>query len=140
MNTPLNRRKHASQMSAREIACLTCIVRLLGRRGMNGHSLDRCREKGITLPEVETVLRTGTLIEVHENFRPDIRAVVRGNTGTQDVCVVLSLCDREVKTVWFNNSLDTHRTLDYSQYQWNVDGAALADSLAVRHGFSKKGA
>lgn len=138
MNKPTNRRKHYTQMSAREIACLTCVVRLLGRRGMNGHSLDRCVEKGITLAEVETVLRTGTLLEVHENFRPDVRAVVRGGTGRDDVCVVLSLCDREVKTVWFNNSLDSHRTLDYTQYQWRVDGAALADSLAVRHGFSKR--
>ena len=138
MNTPRNRRKHATQMTATERLHLTCLVHLLGQRGLNGHSLDRCREKGITLAEVQHVLKTGQVIEVHENFRPDVRAVVRGTTGTHDVCVVLSLCDREVKTVWFNNSLDTHRTLDYSQYQWQVDGVALADRLAARHGFSKR--
>ncbi len=138
MNTPLNRRKHYTQMSTREVAHLTALVHALGKRGLNGHSIARCNEKGIRLSEVETVLQSGTLIEVHENFRPDVRAVVRGTVGADDVCVVLSLRDREVKTVWFNNSLDAHRTLDYSQYQWHVDGVALADSLAAQAGFSKR--
>jgi hypothetical protein len=60
----------------------------------------------------------GTLIEVHNEKEPDIRALMRDDKGT---CVVVSLVSGDIITVYYNDPEDKHYTLNKGQYRWNVD-------------------
>ncbi len=68
-------------------------------------------------------------IEVHNNKAPDIRAVVRDGEGT---CVVVSLLQWTVVTVYYNSPTDHHSTLDYSKYRWEQDITALVMGIKSR--------
>jgi hypothetical protein len=79
----------------------------------------------VSAAEVLETIKSGELIEAHQNAYPDIRVLLRKDFGKYAVCVVVSLAHAEVVTVFVNLAEDKHYTLDRSQYQWRCDLTTL---------------
>lgn len=124
-------KKHRKQMTAAEIAVVERHVHSIRKfRADNSHLLHEMKHdkytKEITHKDIAKALKKGEVIEVAEGHR----ALVRLTTGERSgVCVVISLRDDTVVTTWYNNPTDTHRTLDLSKYQWNVNAIDFIRSV-----------
>ncbi len=105
-------------MSPREREAVLGYISKLPIKTTRGHYLDRATDREFTAQEVRDAITTGDLIEVHDENKPDIRALVRDDLGT---CVVISLVTGEVITVFYNHPTDKHDTLDWGKYRWQVD-------------------
>jgi len=74
------------------------------------------RYNTIRLPEVIN-LSQGKIIELEVvNSKPHKLVVRLPYDAHCDICIVMLVAERIVKTVWLNRSNDTHRTLDRSKY------------------------
>jgi hypothetical protein len=107
-----NKRKHRSQMEAAEIALIERAIHRRTHSEFAPHAFDRMREKRISFLEVSCALDCGELIEVHNNVRDDIRALVRHRQGASHVCVVISLISGKIITAYRNAANDNHATLN----------------------------
>jgi len=107
-------RKHYSQMSEAEREEVLRFARELSLHG-RPHYYDRAKDRSFTDAQARMAVWQGSLIEVHDNKAPDIRALIRDKEGT---CVVVSLCSGDIVTVYYNDPEDHHYTLDKGQYQW----------------------
>jgi hypothetical protein len=118
-------RKHFTQFSPDEIGFATGFIRRQVLPNVNGseHFYDRATEREFTLDDAKETLRTGTVIEVH-NDRGDWRALVRGKNG---YCTVVSLETNRILTVYFNAPDDNHDTLNHKLYH----GGNAFDVVAV---------
>jgi|SRR5271157_835274 len=111
-------KKHFSQMSPRERQTVAAYVSKLPIKTRLSHYVDRATERSFTAQEVKDAVTTGDVIEVHDDAKPDLRALVRDDNGT---CVVISLVTGDVITVFYNHPTDTHDTIDMGKYRWQVD-------------------
>jgi Domain of unknown function (DUF4258) len=111
-------KKHFSQMSPRERQEVAAYISKLAIKTTRSHYIDRATEREFTAQEVRDAITTGDVIEVHNDTPGDLRALVRDDNGT---CVVISLRTGEVITVFYNHPTDTHDTLDWGKYRWQVD-------------------
>jgi len=111
-------KKHFSQMSPRERQTVAAYVSKLPIKTSLSHYVDRATERSFTAQEVKDAVTTGDVIEVHDDAKPDLRALVRDDNGT---CVVISLVTGDVITVFYNHPTDTHDTIDMGKYRWQVD-------------------
>ena len=118
-------RKHFTQFSADESGFIHGFIRKRVQPLVHGsaHFYDRAGDRHITLADAAETLRTGSVIEIH-NDRGEWRALVRSRIGT---CVVVSLESNLVLTVYYNNPTDNHETLNHSLYQ----GGKAIDAVAV---------
>lgn len=80
----------------------------------NVHLNERMGSKRITRDDVINALQAGQVIEVKD----DNRIVMRSDAG---FVAVADMKTKVVITAWFNAPTDTHRTLDLSEYTWQVD-------------------
>jgi hypothetical protein len=127
-------RKHRKQMTPAEISAVENHVHSIRQfRATNTHLLHEMKHdkytKEITHDDIATALAHGEVIEVTDRYRALVRLTHGNRSG---VCVVISLRDNTVVTTWFNNPTDSHRTLDLSKYQWNIDATQLVSRVAGR--------
>lgn len=125
-------KKHRKQMTAAEIATVENHVHSIRNfRAKNSHLLHEMKHDKytteITHDDIATTLAQGEVIEVAERFRALVRLTKGERSG---VCVVISLRDNEVVTTWYNNPTDTHRTLDLTKYQWNINAVEFISRVA----------
>lgn len=123
------RKKHVLQMTVQDITFLKRLVIDSKKFKDSPHAKTRSLQKNI--PALEKHLqsliesRKFEIIEYKEiqfkDNRFDIRVVIRGNLSLyKDVVYVLSLTNKNIVTVWVNNSKDKHETLDLSLYDENL--------------------
>lgn len=126
-------RKHFSQFTPDELGFATGFVRKQIQPRVSGspHFTDRGSERRFTLDDARETLRTGIVVEVH-NDRGDWRALVRSKNGT---CVVVSLESARVLTVYYNDPADKHETLNRSVY---ASGAGLCVVTVVKMLFDQR--
>lgn len=116
-------RKHRSQMTREEIDVLEYLL-----FAMNGwiieSAVNHATNKGraVTREDVEDAIKTGEVIEINTLGR----VLIRSKKG---FCVVASLRDRIVITVWWNHPNDTHKRLKKDNYVWDVDVLNYLQSL-----------
>jgi hypothetical protein len=122
-------RKHNHQMNQEEKAFVVGYTRKHVAPNVNAarqHFYDRATERSFSFNEAKSVLVSGTVIEVHNNAASEVRALFRNKEG---VCVVVSLTDWTIVTVYYNAPDDTHQTLDYNAYRWSVNLVDVIKSL-----------
>jgi hypothetical protein len=122
-------RKHIHQMTNDEKAFVHGFLRkYIAPRVSSArqHFYDRASERSFSIEEAKAVIATGLVIEIHDNAKPEIRALIRNHAG---VCVVVSLTDWTIVTVYYNAPDDTHQTLDYNAYRWSINAVDLVKSL-----------
>jgi hypothetical protein len=109
-------KKHRVQMTAREREYAEFVAHsTAGWTLSNNVHLDgRMDSKRITRDEIIGALQGGQVIEVKD----DNRIVMRSDDGFVAVADVRT---KTVVTAWFNAPSDNHRTLDLSEYTWQVD-------------------
>jgi hypothetical protein len=90
------------------------------------HFYDRASERSFSFAEAKEVLATGNVVEVHNNATPEVRALFRNSAGT---CVVVSLTEWSIVTVYYNAPEDQHDTLNYNAYRWSVNLVDVIKSL-----------
>lgn len=93
-----------------------------------GHFWDRARERHFTLADVVNAIGLGGIIEAHDDARPDIRVLFRDAHGT---CVVISLTNWRVITVYYNAPDDSHISLNWTLYRWSKNMADVVNKLRV---------
>jgi hypothetical protein len=125
-----NARKHVTQMTRDECIAVEMYAHTLPdyTYDRNPHVVQRMAEKRISYAELLLALRKGTVIECHANNYPEIRYVLRYQSGNRAICVCASHRGNVV-TVWANNASDHHKSLDASQYQWKADLTRVFDTL-----------
>jgi hypothetical protein len=112
-------RKHRSQMSQEEILFAETLVHGITEWNFAvDHIMDRMAEKNIKKQDAVNTLRYGSVIEVNDKGRVVMRLMKGMMKGT---CVVVSIHDRVLVTAWFNKGSDNHKTLNKSEYTWNVN-------------------
>ena len=119
-------RKHYTQMSMPEIEAVCSYVRDLRLVATKPHYYNRRQERSFSQGQVYAAVKTGKLIEVHNDREPDIRALLRDDTGT---CVVIDLGSGDIITVYYNDPEDQHFTLNKALYRWQVDLCSVVDKL-----------
>ena len=128
-----NQRKHVTQMTNAEVDSVSALIRSI--RDWDGndspHLKERKRHWNVTDAEVQSAIHNGTLIEVHRNNFPDVRAVLRHDVGMRSVNVTISLVQHTVITVWINAIDDRHSTLKIAEYAW---GGSLIPVLSTLRG------
>ncbi len=116
-----NQRKHVTQMSRHEIASILGHIQGLTLSGLdNPHVRERKHKWHVSDTDIRQAIRHGDLIECHANNLPDIRFVMRKDTGMRSICVCSNMTG-EIVTVWVNTTNDHHSTLKTSEYQWKAD-------------------
>jgi hypothetical protein len=83
------------------------------------HSSERAEQKGIVVPR-KIDMRDFTVLEVTTFLDKLVKIVVRGSYDLDnDICLAISVYYGEnvVKSVWTNNKLDTHISLNKSKYE-----------------------
>lgn len=116
-------RKHRVQLSQQEIAYTETLVHSISGWNTDGGLIHASKRGRIfSHAEVLDALKTGRVIEVNSFGR----VLVRSAKG---ICVVASIRDRRVITIWFNRPSDKHKTLDLAAYTWKIDAAAYVKSL-----------
>ena len=129
-------RKHFTQFTETERAFAYGFIRhhVADIGGARSHFYDRASERTFTLGDAIAAIRTGKVIEIH-NDRGEWRALLRDSLGT---CCVLSLETLQVVTVYYNAPDDLHPTLNHALYHGGnqVDIVATVKILAPR--FRKK--
>jgi hypothetical protein len=123
-----DKRKHFSQMQPDEISLLINAVRsrLNGHLNFSSHALLRMKSKRVSIPQILASLSYGKPIEIHNNVASEIRVLMRGKVAGKYVCSVVSLTTNEVVTVYWNDGLDHHATLDKSAYTWSINVKELS--------------
>lgn len=124
-------KRHRFQMTAEETQAIESHVRSLNVREMVSHASERCAQKGVKAEDAVRALTCGQAIEIHNEVPGDVRVVMRWTpTGNQNsACVVVSLVQRRIITVWPNRWNDNHSTLDRSQYKWLQPAAVTLEAL-----------
>lgn len=124
-------RKHVNQMLTAEVKAITDRVQAIAaRRAFIDHSQERMAQKNVSQKDIETTLRYGNPVEIH-NEAGELRALISLCFGKPKVrvCVVVSLATGAVVTTWKNAATDRHATLDKSLYGWQADVVALLAAL-----------
>lgn len=113
-------RRHFQQMSKEEKGFVHGFVRANAEKFSAGcgHFYDRATERSFTTADALEAIKGGLVVEVHNDRKPEIRALVRNAKGT---CVVVSLTDFRVVTVYYNDPNDQHETLNWNAYRWPVN-------------------
>jgi hypothetical protein len=121
-------RKHITQATKDEKGFIHGFIRAKASLVSSGrqHFEDRATERHFTLGEAVEAVKTGLVVEVHNDTPGDVRALVRDSKGT---CVVLSLKSWQVITVYYNDPTDTHDTLNWAAYRWNQNLVTLVKEL-----------
>lgn len=121
-------RKHITQMKPLESAFIHGYLRSDKRTFTSGaaHFYHRASERTFTFAEAVQAIRTGKVVEVHNDKAPSVRTLVRDSKGT---CVVLDLTGGVIVTVYYNDPEDKHDTLNWNLYRWDVDIVKLVKSL-----------
>lgn len=121
-------RKHTQQMNQVERALIHGYLRS-GKRDYHAttsHFRDRASERVFSLPDAEKAIRTGLVVEVHNDRAPSVRALVRDSKGT---CVIVELQTGLIISVYYNDPDDKHETLNWAPYRWTQDIIALVKGL-----------
>ena len=120
-------RKHITQCNPTERAFIHGYIRSNVHKVNGGnHFYDRASERSFTLDDARATIRGGIVVEVHNERKPDIRALVRHSSG---MCAVVSLRTWEVITVYYNAPSDNHDTLNHNLYRWPQDITQLVKTL-----------
>jgi hypothetical protein len=124
-----NQRKHVTQMSRREITRVLEHIQGLTLSGFdNPHVRERKSKWDVSDADIRQAIRSGELIECHANNYPDIRFVMRNDSGLRSICVCSNVSG-EIITVWVNTVNDNHSTLRLAEYQWKADLTNVFDAL-----------
>ncbi|VVB52096.1 Uncharacterised protein [uncultured archaeon] len=124
-------RKHYSQFNVTETAFIHGYIRANAAKVTGAeHFYDRASERTFDISQAVDTLANGRVIEVHNDRSPRIRALVRRQSGPNSgTNVVVDLMDWHVVTVYYNSPSDTHDTLNWSPYRWQVNVVNLVKSL-----------
>ena len=127
-----NQRKHVTQMLPTERQMVESFAYTLPfYKGLNNsHIKERKAKWGVSDADILAALWQGEVIEVHANNFPDVRFVMRYQSGERAICTCASMRG-EVITVWVNRVSDNHYTLDLDQYQWNVNLTSVFHTRGV---------
>jgi hypothetical protein len=84
------------------------------------HSKEKLESRKITMQQVAETVAYGELIEAH-NLADSLRILLRKPFDSKDLCVVISLCNQEIITAYWNAADDHHKTLNAGMYQLTED-------------------
>jgi hypothetical protein len=109
-------RKHHTQMTAEEKNVLKMLIR--GKFQVTQHSLQRMKERRITVEEVNQTINDGNIIEYHLINGEESRVLLRGRVPFRDrvTCVVVDINNNIVVTAYKNYYLNNHPNSDMSDY------------------------
>ena len=112
-------RKHIQQMNSTEKAFVHGYIRKNADLAFGiAHFYDRATDRHFSLTDAISALKSGLVVEVHNDKAPSVRALVRDQKGT---CAVVELGTMQVVTVYYNDPADQHETLNWAPYRWSVD-------------------
>lgn len=124
-------RKHRNQMTPDEITFAETLIHSIQEWDVTGTDHARSEaafkprvsgqtrgQSAISKQDIINTLKYGNVIELNDRGRLVVRLMKGKRAGT---CVVVSIRDRKVVTVWYNDPRDTHATLRLSEYTWNVN-------------------
>lgn len=123
-------RKHRFQMTDKEIYELESYIHNVSTWFNTPHQAWRAKRRAVPPSEVLDTIKSGQIIEIHNNNAPDIRAVMRKDFYRDSVCVVVSLVYRRIITVYTNSLDDQHYTLDASKYRWSPVVGQIMEQFA----------
>ena len=111
-------RKHRDQMSHAEIDFVESTIHAMDNWTVESGLIHASRRgygrTNFGRDEVADALKTGQVIEVNSCGRVLMRSA-------KGICVVASVSNHLVITVWFNRPNDKHKTLRREEYQWKVN-------------------
>lgn len=118
------KKKHGSQMTTQEKEYIFKKLKSVKKWIVSKHALERIEEKGInvTYKDVVSTIHNSKIIEYHVakfDNKDDIRVLLRGNAivnRNYNVHFVYSLTRGKVVSSWLNEVTDTHKTLDWRDY------------------------
>lgn len=126
MSKYIGKRKHVSQLDDLEKGLIWKNLKDIKLWSMNGHTLDRLREKGInaTYDDLVSTIDDATIIEYKIDYNKHInrceeRVVLRANSIVNihyNLNVVYSITTQKIITVWMNDIDDKHTTLNWDIY------------------------
>lgn len=91
----------------------------------SAHALKAAKEDRygiINLPKtIEFSKKAIIEVETKDNVEADKIVVRIPYSGEDDLCLVILLDSKVVKTVWLNKRSDKHNTLDKNKYSYGVD-------------------
>lgn len=132
-------RKHRLQFSTEEITYTEKLVHSINEWDFSqDHVLDRMAEKHISKNDIIVTLKWGEVIEINDKGRIVLRLMKGLRKG---VVVVISIRERVLVTAWYNDPRDNHKTLNLSDYNWDVDvieylkGKKYEPFVAMPHSF-----
>ena len=123
-------RKHYSQMSAPEVGMLVGFVRANASKvSGQAHYEHRAYERHFTLAQAVDAIASGKPVEVSK-IGNDVLARFRRQSGKNaGTCTLVSLITWNIITVYYNDPIDTHDTLNHALYRWNVNLVDLVKGL-----------
>lgn len=126
MSKYIGKRKHISQLDNLEERLIWKNLKDVKLWSMNGHTLDRLKEKGInaTYDDLVSTIDDATIIEYKIDYNKHInrceeRVVLRANSIVNihyNLNVVYSITTQKIITVWMNDINDRHDTLNWDIY------------------------
>lgn len=117
----MNKRKHYTQMSPKELHYLRSEIDKLGTFDFTDYAEVRMKERDVAIEDVLKSIYYGKIIEVHNNNYKVIRVLLRYQMNEYYICTVVDLFKKSIITVYKNKKEDDHFTLNWSQYEWYVD-------------------
>lgn len=116
-------KKHLSQMTKEEVVALQRIINSTKSWGVARHCYKRLKERGVSKAMTLDAIKHGTIIEFSQ--KGNCYGVLIRSTkvvlGKYVVCALVSLDSKRIITVYVNLAHDSHRTLDWSAYNENLD-------------------
>lgn len=114
-----NMRKHVRQFTKIEVKHLMKRIDSTKNLRLTPHLIDRIHEKKvyITNEQLTDVITNYSVVE-YRILNMEERVVIRSNTSFygEDYCIVISLTQGAIVTIWKNSSTDLHSTLNEELY------------------------
>lgn len=122
-------KKHLAQMQPEEIIYLRNKINSITQFYLTEHCQERMREKKVNKKQTLQTLINYSVVEYHRKGLDD-RVLLRGikRYGNDNVCILVSLCNQSIITVYRNDNRDRHSTIDWEQYSDDIDIIDLIDN------------
>lgn len=131
-------KKHYLQMKNNEKIFINKKLKNIKNIIFSNHSEVRMKQKHISQYLVINTLKSYDIIEfnIHNN---DARVLLRGrNNFRRNICVVVSLITYKIITVYDNDITDNHPTIDWDNYDENIDIIKEINQKAVKNNLKYK--
>lgn len=119
----MGEKKHITQMTDIEQQTLLHKLNKIKYFSFGYHANEKIYERNINKKFIIKAIKNSELIEYHLANQYSHRILLRSknNYNNQSMCIVVDLISKEIVTVYLNDYNDHHRTLDWSNYNKNLD-------------------